>query len=325
MAGFKDKLRKHAIDLTDMTNTYAKIVVYADSGIGKTVLAGTASTWKDPQIEEMVKAGIAIIPFIFFVSAEHGTLSLKNKRFSHMIDLAKINCQVPDNFADFNDYYEFLYTHRAAYKKVYSYFLSGEKEKMEKALDFMWNLENDGERKGQPVKIYHTMVVDSITEIQKRSMDRILAVKHNEGTGGTFGSSVDFDTKNAATLPDYGTNTNQLRKLVRAFRDMEINVVYTALLKIDEDKETGRVLGYQPSLTDKLCEDVKSFVDVVGYYYLEVEKDKEPKRKLLVQPIPKYMAKDRSGSLGKVVIEPKLGDMMGKIIDGLVKIESEKK
>ena len=322
---FKEKLRKHSVDLTDMSNTYAKILIYADSGIGKTVLSGTASTWKDPNLEPLKKE-YNIKPYVFFVSLERGVLSLKNKQFADIIDLTAINCQELENFADFNDYYEFLYTHRAAVKKFLAYAKAGDKEKAEKALDFIYNLEFDGERGDNEVRIYHTIVIDSITENQKRSMDRILAIKYNEGTGGTFGAKVDFDTKNAATLPDYGTNTNQLRKLVRAFRDMEINVVYTALLGTDEDKDSGRINEYRPALTDKLAQDVKGFVDVIGYYFLDNGKDKnaEPIRRLMVQPIPKYMAKDRSGSLGKVVNNPTIPMIFGKVIDGLVKIENQK-
>lgn len=151
-----------------------------------------------------------------------------------------------------------------------------------------------------------TVVLDSLSEIQRMCMDEILSDPKRD-------DKFDRDTP---ILQDYSKNTQQLRKLVRAFRDLPINVVFTCLASERKDETDGSV-KVMPDLTPKLAADVMGYVDVVGYMFVSEEKGV---RKLLTQPKGKYMAKDRSGKLGTGLLEPTMFHVFNKITDGVVEV-----
>jgi hypothetical protein len=336
MQEFTKLLTKKAIAVKDI-EYYIKALVYGKSGVGKTVLAGTA-------------------PDLFIISDENGLLSLKNPDLKHIINQNAYTFPL-DNFIEMNAMYEFLYNHcllRDRLVKLQKQYEGKTRKevpddiikRVEKLKDAIWSLENgDKPREGQEPRLYYWAVIDSLTELQKRSMDRILAIKHGEGwnvIGGNDDGSIicvdeedvidvlplntvenetdlttdfaDFEVK-ASTIPDYGINTNQMRKLVRAFRDLPMNIIFTALDKEVKDDITGEMF-IKPALTDKLAEDVYSYVDIVGYYYTRSNKDDPEKndRILQVQPFNNRIAKDRSGRLGNGVLNPTLKRVMGLII-----------
>lgn len=130
-----------------------------------------------------------------------------------------------------------------------------------------------------------TVIIDSLTELQKMSMDEILANPKRDN------SKLD---ENTPTLQEYGKNTNQLRKLVRLFRDLDMNVIFTCLAKENKDETDGKI-KVMPNLTDKLAYDVMGYVDIVAYMFVD---DSSGERKLLTQPKGKYIAKDRTNKLG---------------------------
>lgn len=151
-----------------------------------------------------------------------------------------------------------------------------------------------------------TVVLDSLSEIQRMSMDEILSDPKRD-------DKFDRDTP---ILQDYGKNTQQLRKLVRAFRDLPMNVVFTCLASERKDETDGSV-KVMPDLTPKLAADVMGYVDVVGYMFVSEEKGV---RKLLTQPKGKYLAKDRSGKLGTGLLEPTMFHVFNKITDGAIEV-----
>ncbi len=334
MNEFTKMMMKKAITVEE-TPYYVKMLIYAASGIGKTVLAGTA-------------------PDLFIFTCENGLLSLKNPNLKHIIN-QKAKTFPLDNFIEMNAMYEFLYNHcilRDRLKKLLNQHAGKTKKevpkdvqvKVEKLKDALWSMENGNTpRNGEDPRLYYCVAIDSLTELQKRSMDRILDIKHGTGMIDSDGDIVaeyevepeakaelsqeeqpkplpvvdddttlitdfaDFEVK-AATLPDYGSNTNQMRKLVRAFRDLPMNVIFTALEREAKDDVTGEMF-LRPALTEKLAEDVLGYVDIVGYYYTKMsllDGQTEPviDRILQVQPFKNRMAKDRSGMLGNGVKNP---------------------
>jgi len=360
MHEFTKLLQKKTIAVEDI-EYYIKILIYAASGIGKTVLAGTS-------------------PDLFIISDENGLLSLKNPDLKDIVN-QKAKSFPLDNFIEMNAIYEFLYNHcllRDRLVKLQKQYAGKTKKevpkdavtRLERLKDAIWAMENgDIPRNGQEPRLYYAVAIDSLTELQKRSMDRIIDIKHG-GTWNQIGDTdsgsiicdddsditdqdiedmgidglelaakreaakaglpppveatvtddtelvigfADFEVK-AATLPDYGSNTNQMRKLVRAFRDLPMNVIFTALEKEVKDDTTGE-LYTRPALTDKLSEDVYSYVDIVGYYYTRQNKDDESKldRILQVQPFKNRTAKDRSGRLGNGVMNPTFKRIMSLI------------
>jgi len=154
-----------------------------------------------------------------------------------------------------------------------------------------------------------TVILDSLTEIQTMSMDEVLVDPKRDAK---------FD-KDTPMLQDYGKNTNRMKKLVRTFRDLPMNVVFTCLAGEDKDENDGSV-KILPELMPKLCNSVMGYVDVVGYMFTAGGKDDKTLRKILTQPKGKYKAKDRSGKLGMGMENPTLFEMLNKITDGAIEI-----
>jgi hypothetical protein len=101
-----------------------------------------------------------------------------------------------------------------------------------------------------------------------------------------------------------------MRKFVRAFRDLPMNVIFTALVNDDRNQRTG-VITKKPGFTGKLRNEFAAFLDVIVYGYMK-EVDGEQMRLLLTQNTDEIIAKDRTGKLPMVVEEPtmkKLYDM----------------
>jgi phage nucleotide-binding protein len=153
---------------------------------------------------------------------------------------------------------------------------------------------------------YRTVVLDSLTEIQKFSMYQIM-----------------IDTKirkpeadpDVPSMHDWSKNIEQIRRFVRAFRDLPMNALFTALAKSDRNPKTG-IVTKQPYLSGKLSSEVAGFLDIVVYMY--TKNDGENLRRLLLTgATDEYIAKDRSGRLPLVVEEPTMKNLH-QIIHGKV-------
>lgn len=147
---------------------------------------------------------------------------------------------------------------------------------------------------------YQTVVLDSLTEIQKFSMYDIMS--------DVVKKWPDRDIE-VPSMREWGINLEQVRRMVRAFRDLEMHTIFTSLSKVDKDERTG-VRTTLPSLTGKMAGEVAAFLDVVCYYYVkDVQNDDgaiEQKRMLLTQKTENIIAKDRSGRLPMVVEDPSM-------------------
>lgn len=291
----KSKLKQQTIDVKT-NDDHLKMLVYAQGGVGKTVLSATAS-----QLDGDV----------LFISAERGTKSIRLKKWSDRIDLSRIHVVGMDNFIDFNDYYEFLYDHIELVKKYEEYRKSGDNANASKMLETIWNHQSDQPRnKGEMPRFYKTVVIDSLTEVQRRSLDRIVDTRTGQVNPGSITRGVKFEN-NRTTLQDYGDNTQQMRKLVRAFRDLEMNVIFTALEAEVQDELTGKIT-IRPAVTEKLWQDVNGYVDIVARMFTAT-KDKQVERKIAFQPYGNYTAKDRSGALGMGMTDATVKQIVDKI------------
>lgn len=297
--GLKDKLKDRKVNLSTQKQKI-NILIYGKPGMGKTILSATASKLD----------GNA-----FLISSESGLVGINNKKFKDNIDMNKIAAYSVDNFLDYNEYYQFLSEHCELVKQ----YDAAKDDKIKETLaDKIWELEESGKRpKGKMPKIYRTVIIDSLTEAQKRSMDRIIDSKNKVQSQGSLGAGIDFE-KATATLQDYGVNTQQMRKLVRAFRDLPMNVIIIALESELKDDVTGEVT-VGPALTSKLASDVVTYVDIIGRLYTQKNKDGGLDRKLLFQPYGKYIAKDRTGMLGIGMNNPTMKKIVDKLIEGGIK------
>jgi hypothetical protein len=142
---------------------------------------------------------------------------------------------------------------------------------------------------------YKTVVIDSLTEMQKFSMYGIMEK--------VFKKDPDRDP-DLPGIGEWGKNTEQIRRMVRAFRDLPMNCLFTCLAMDNRDPKTG-VVTIKPSLSAKLSNEVSGFVDIVMYMYIKVV-DGQNQRLLLTSATEKHVAKwrDAPEPLPEAVIDP---------------------
>lgn len=139
---------------------------------------------------------------------------------------------------------------------------------------------------------YKTVVLDSVTEIQKFGMYEIME--------RTLREDPDRDP-DLPGIGEWGKNTEQMRKVIRAFRDLPMNTIFTALARNEKDKK-GRT-STKPSLSAKLADEVAGFLDIVVYMYRK-EVDDVQERCLLTQATDEITAKDRTDNLPPALKDP---------------------
>jgi len=145
---------------------------------------------------------------------------------------------------------------------------------------------------------YRTVVLDSLTEIQKFSMMNIMTDLVQE--------YPDRDA-DIPSIREWGKNIEQVRKFVRAYRDLPMHTIFTALSSSDKNAKTGMML-HKPALSGKLAMEVGGFVDVLVYMYTKAM-DGEIRRLMLTANTDEYVAKDRSDSLPGVLESPDMATM----------------
>lgn len=139
-----------------------------------------------------------------------------------------------------------------------------------------------------PYPTCDTVVVDTIDEIQKMMMKE----------------RVKLTKKENFILQDYGWLNEQMQALIRALRNLNMNVVFTCHVKEVKDEEVGNVT-FKPALAGQSADYITASVDLAfllkGRSTVVVE-DGQTKRKihrtLQAMPDTQYpWIKDRSGRL----------------------------
>lgn len=136
---------------------------------------------------------------------------------------------------------------------------------------------------------YRTVIVDSLDEVQDLCMKSIMQESGDE-----------FDTPE---WKHWNINHVRMLRLLRNFRDLPLNVFFTALVKENKDAKTG-VVKLLPNLPGKLAMKVPAVFDNVFYYFMK-EVEGEEKRLLLTTKTANTVAKNRgSDKLPEVIIVP---------------------
>lgn len=171
---------------------------------------------------------------------------------------------------------------------------------------------------------YKTVALDTLTEAHSLSLS--LAIEFNVEKAEAKGRDRDPEAPEQA---DWGRAGTMVRKMVRAFRDLDCHVIFTAHEAELKDEKTGGIT-VQPSLPGKLAKEVPGYMDEVLYLYAKEEViDKDTKkrgvvRKILTQPTGKYVAKDRSDNMPLVLSDPTMEKIAGFVLgDGKVQEEEE--
>jgi phage nucleotide-binding protein len=152
---------------------------------------------------------------------------------------------------------------------------------------------------------YKSCAIDSLSELAKLDMLEIMKVAPAVGRG-----AQDPDVPSPR---EWGIAGEHVRRIVRAYRDLPMNVFFTALLDERQDPTTNFVT-YHPMFAGKPRMEVPGFIDIVGYYRAE-ENDGRIERVLQFQKTRKVNAKDRTDALGTQLVNPTIPEMW-KIIKG---------
>lgn len=151
---------------------------------------------------------------------------------------------------------------------------------------------------------------DSITEIHqnvlKAASEYRVAKAIRTGKGNDDATMID--------LADYGVMTEQMRTLLRRFRDLPCHFGMSSLLRRDKDDD-GKVV-YRPAVTPKLGGDVFGYMDVVCVTS-EVDVAGETEYQGLFGGAGKFRGKDRFHALPRRLINPQFHRVAAYINDEL--------
>jgi phage nucleotide-binding protein len=145
---------------------------------------------------------------------------------------------------------------------------------------------------------YETVVIDSMTETQASILKEIMRAVAKEDI-----SRNEFMPQFA----EWGQVTGMMREIARAFRDLPMHTVLTALTREDKDDLTAKT-RVRPRMTPALAEELPAFMDACLYMYAATPKKGEADaegimgdedgitvvRNALLQPTGKYTAKVRA-------------------------------
>jgi len=152
---------------------------------------------------------------------------------------------------------------------------------------------------------YGTAVIDSSTESQRYSMDSVMESAYRRD------QSLDRDIP---MQRHWGISIEHMRRMIRAFRDLPMHTIITALAKEETDSLNRRYI--KPSMPGKLASEIAGFMDIVLYMYMK-EDDEEPgtmSRVVATRAGELYTAKDRSDRLPAYMVNPTMKQIYDLVI-----------
>lgn len=152
-----------------------------------------------------------------------------------------------------------------------------------------------------PFGKYETVIIDTFSELQKRDIDDIVKADFRKNPG----------REPFPIGPDYNKNTEHLRQIAAAFRDLDKHLVVICHGKDEKDERTGTILT-RPNLTPKLASTMMGIFDIVGHMTATGEGETR-KRHLQVHPTPQVQAKTRIGGLPPVLENPTFDTLLEQI------------
>ena len=204
---------------------YINVLIYGESSIGKTTLAGSADA-------------VPSMRPVLYLDIEKGDLSLRKTQFRP--DVVKVN--------KWNQL-----------ENIYHKLLAGDHP-------------------------YQTVVVDSLSEVNDLSVDEILEAIASDPTSERDADLMQYQ--------DWNKNQSRILSMLRRWRDLPMNVIFTCLMKEDKDPKTGK-LKKGLDLPPKLGRKVPAIFDNVFYYYAKEDENGSTKRLLLSQKTENTIAKNR--------------------------------
>lgn len=148
---------------------------------------------------------------------------------------------------------------------------------------------------------YGTIGIDTFSELQSLDLAQIMR------TMAGMNDKLDPD------IPDqrgYGKSLAHMRDVVRKYRDLPCNVIFTCHSQTDRDNNM-RLMTF-PKLTGQMRVVAPGFVDIVGYYRAEGNGD-DVTRYLQFQKTETTIAKDRTGAFDTVEVNPTIPSLWEKL------------
>ena len=280
-----------AVSSVQTHERYLKMLVYGKPGAGKTTLMGTA-------------ADVDSMQDIFMINAEAGDMAIFENpliKNSDTIDMAS-----PNNYRQFVKMYEYLSAHHK-YRDIYAADPNSDRGKQAREILIKHQSSVAGidpeEFEGEP-RTYYTIIIDSLTEIERMAMDNFL------GAGETPGEIDISEDVKVAEFKEYKQVNNTVNRIMRAFKYMPYHLL--VVCGADYQQNEMKQFVWAPSLTGKLTTQVQGYFDLVGYLMPGREGDKTIRR-LWLQPEGKWDAKNRRAALKEPFLDnPSMSTIMSK-------------
>jgi len=144
---------------------------------------------------------------------------------------------------------------------------------------------------------FKSVIVDSLTEVQKRTVDDI---------AGT----------NQLTMQHYGILLREGDALVRAFRDLTLHPTHPidVVVFVCGSREKGQEHPVvRPALMGQMAEQIGYTVDVMAYLSVFMDGEGEIDRQAQFVQLNGVAAKDRTGRLGTGMENPSIPNMLDLI------------
>lgn len=143
---------------------------------------------------------------------------------------------------------------------------------------------------------FQSVVIDSLTELQKRCKDSIRT-----------GDEVMNERM-------WGILLDRMELKLRQFRDLVFHPIKPiqalVLLALTQEKS----MKFKPAVQGALAVSLPGYLDTIGYMAVTVLEDGTEERRLLIQPHDRYEAKDRTHTLhehyGRVIVNPDISKML---------------
>lgn len=266
---------------------FFKGLFYAKFGDGKTSLAGSA-------------VDVPAMNDVLMINAESGEMSIEEA--DHIKNRYRIDQVRVTDFVTVARVQEFLLAHckardakdidrlRSLQARLFGY--SKDVIDVDATEDVF---EEDGFTfKVARLRRYRTVIIDSLTEIDTFSLYQLLGIKTD--------MKLDADM-DVAQFAEFRKNNQMMQLLVRAYRDLPMNVLLVASTQYIQDEM--KQMHWTPALTGKLSGQVQGFVDLVGFLQTgkPAEGSKVIPRRLYIQPIGKFDAKSRMAAYKEPYID----------------------
>lgn len=157
------------------------------------------------------------------------------------------------------------------------------------------------------------VIWDSITEIHKMLLEAVSKKEYEKAIRKAEKQGIEPEIDEFfMDRSYYGVMTEQMRRLIRAYRDLPCHVGFSALPRRDLNEKTGDI-SYGPALTPALQTDLAGFVDILCH--TEVDDDLYIGR---FREVGIKQAKDRFKMLPPVMVNPTY-DRVIDYINGVIK------